>query len=581
MKRLTRSSGIGAVDRGRERDQRAMRRSRSRSAKSAASASTRRESIGSRSKSQDKSPPSGKKGVATRAGPRKKERSRDGSDINTSLKAQIARRTRTRDSIDDTVGNESTSTSESKRRDSKNRLPPNKRKVPSRRSATLSNGHPDEVQSPVREISFTRDDSETGHLRRPPKKKRRLSPSELDTCTLEAVKDYISKNKVAETLQDDEVAQFMLRVDRNTRRQADYQLHLVGDSADESDTSLFEGVVESEQDYSIGHDMFKSMVATLRKEGKQVLDSRTLRWIKRAAGIRRPPVISLARQHAIETDTSRMIKTRTTSRRSRAQKREVGLKYLIRALDELEPELQPQASRQKAPPPKPSVASMRTAPTHGIKNGSSLRKVQASTKQTTRPTILLARILQQRQFISGTTVLYSKDVSITGMVLNGKRVRREQVASWKGEVRPYSSCRLKRPTTAFPLSHTFHPQPRKRKGNKENVDVSNSLKYKEWQRRQATSLFSDEEPADLLDPFFRKRVDEGRTSSLIQADVVCRLPAWDTVKEGLSSVLHPPRLRCSVEEYASLCLKLMNSLSGPARSWSISEFFYSDIDRPW
>jgi hypothetical protein len=436
-----------------------MRRSRSRSAKSAASASTRRESIGSRSKSQDKSPPSGKKGVAARAGPRKKERSRDGSDSNTSRQGQIARRSRTRDSIDDTVGNESTSASESKRRDSKNRLPPNKRKVPSRRSATLSNGHADEVQSPVREISFTREDSETGHLRRPPKKKRRLSPSELDICTLEAVKDYIGKNKVADTLQDDEVAQFMLRVDRNTRRQADYQLHLVGDSADESDASLFEGIVECEQDYSIGHDMFKSMVATLRKVGKQALDSRTLRWIKRAAGIRRPPVISLARQHAIETDTSRMIKTRTTSRRSRAQKKEVGLKYLIRALHELEPELQPQASRQKAPPPKPSVESTRTAPTHGIKNGSSLRKVQAaSTRQTTRPTILLARILQQRQFISGTTGLYLKDVSITGIVLNGKRVRREQVASWKGEVRPYTCCPRER-REAYCVSVLSHNSP--------------------------------------------------------------------------------------------------------------------------
>lgn len=103
----------------------------------------------------------------------------------------------------------------------------------------------------------------------------------------------------------------------------------------------------------------------------------------------------------------------------------------------------------------------------------------------------------------------------------------------------------------------------------------------EWQRRQETSLFSDEEPADLLDPYFRKRVDEGRATDLIEAEVVCRLPTWDALKEGLSSVLHPPRLRCSVDEYASLCLKLMNSLSGPARSWSMAEFFYSDLDRPW
>jgi hypothetical protein len=466
MKRLTRSSGSGALDRGRERDQRAMRRSRSRSAKSGASVSTRRESIESRSKSQEKSPPTSKKRIATRVVSRKKEPSRDSSDSGTSRKAQIARGTRTRDSIDDTEGNESTSASESKHKDSKLRVPPNKRKLPSRRSASLSNGHADEVQSPVREISFTREDSDTRHLRRPPKKKRRLSPSELDQSTLEAVKDYVTKNKIAEALQDDEVAQFMLRVNRNTRRQADYQLHLVGDSADESDASLIAGITETEQDYSIGHDMFKSMVANLKKEGMQDLDSRTLRWIKRAAGIRRPPVVSLARQHAIETDTNRMIKTRTTSRRSRTQKRELGMKYLARALNELEPELQPPAARQKAPPSKSSVVSTRTAPTHGIKNGNIVRKVQGAPKKpTTRPVYLLARILQQRQFNGGATI-YSKDIAITGMVLNGRRVRREQVASWKGEVGRFHvlggiRCHPYISLTHFTRSHAGEKQTRK------------------------------------------------------------------------------------------------------------------------
>lgn len=268
-------------------------------------------------------------------------------------------------------------------------------------------------------------------------------------------------------------------------------------------------------------------------------------------------------------------------RRSRAQKKEVGVKYLVKALDELQSELQPPAARLKVPPPKPSVPYTRPVPTQGSKNGSTARKVQAAPKrQTTRQTILLARILQQRQFVSGTTIQYSKNVSITRIVLNGRRVRREQVASWKGEVCRSRMFEIR--CSPFHFSHTMKPQPtRKRKANKENINVSNSLKYMEWHRRQATSLFSDEEPADLLDPDFRKRVNDGRDSSLIQAEVVCRLPLSDALREGLSSVLHPPRLRCSVAEYASLCLKLMSSLSGPARSWSIAEFFYSDIDRPW
>jgi hypothetical protein len=103
----------------------------------------------------------------------------------------------------------------------------------------------------------------------------------------------------------------------------------------------------------------------------------------------------------------------------------------------------------------------------------------------------------------------------------------------------------------------------------------------EWIRRQAISLFEEDDDTDLLDPSYRMRVDQQRSATLARSGVVCRLPGWNAVNEELLPDIHPPRLRFSNDEYASFCLKLMNSLSGAARSWAVSEFFYGDIDRAW
>jgi hypothetical protein len=103
----------------------------------------------------------------------------------------------------------------------------------------------------------------------------------------------------------------------------------------------------------------------------------------------------------------------------------------------------------------------------------------------------------------------------------------------------------------------------------------------EWKRRQAISLFGEDDETDLLDPSFRAQVNEQRSAALARMGVVCRLPGWSAVNEELQTDIHPPRLRFTNGEYASFCLKLMNSLSGPARSWAVREFFYGDIDRAW
>jgi hypothetical protein len=47
------------------------------------------------------------------------------------------------------------------------------------------------------------------------------------------------------------------------------------------------------------------------------------------------------------------------------------------------------------------------------------------------------------------------------------------------------------------------------------------------------------------------------------------------------SQLNPPRQLHTDKVYASLCKKLVNSLSSGAKRWAFHEFFYSDIDRPW
>ena len=89
--------------------------------------------------------------------------------------------------------------------------------------------------------------------------------------------------------------------------------------------------------------------------------------------------------------------------------------------------------------------------------------------------------------------------------------------------------------------------------------------------------------------FDQRETKEGYTSAVCStipsvlkaAGIRFRLPRWETLRKTYSSALNPPRQRHSDDVYATLCMKLIRSLTGPIRSWATREFLYSDTDRAW
>jgi hypothetical protein len=437
-RRLTRSSGASPDERAQERYQRRMRRSRSRPSRpSNASSTTPRDSPEAKSKEREKSVKNGKDNsrekLVANSGSRKKGGSPDGdsdshadhddndNDLDGSEGGEGA--TKTRSSIQDTEGNETTTAADSKPKAKpigkkrKSKASDDERR---KRPLSLSGNVADEMQSPVKEISFTREAEDRRHRRSP--KKQRTNPTDLDDRTLRAVREYISRDRMLDTLQDDEVTQFMVRMNRNSSRQADYQLHLVGDS-DESEATLFMELLAEEEDRSVSHEMFKTMVARLRREQKDApLDPRTLGWIKRASGIHRPQVESLARQHAIETDTSRMMKTRTAARRSRARKQDVGVSFLVEAMEGLDLELSLPAkppAASKSAPAKPAATA--AAASKCAKNEEN-QKVQQPKKVEEPDGVRLVARIRKRRTLNGAVVEFTSQLSVSRVLVRGRQV---------------------------------------------------------------------------------------------------------------------------------------------------------------
>ena len=220
------------------------------------------------------------------------------------------------------------------------------------------------LQSPVKEISFARTDIS---MSPPSSRKKRLSraPSDLDEETMRIIKRYLSQNRFVSPLDDDEVTQFMIRTMRVSSRQAEYHLNAVGET-DESDTSLFLSILKEEEDHATGHDLVKKMTATLKDEQQFEPNEKTLRWLKRAAGLHRSSAVSQTRQSVLDANDGNVrVKTRTAAKKTKMEKRERGLKVLTGVIDDLENEhgrkfrVRKWPQRQE-PPPSSSSASPRT-----------------------------------------------------------------------------------------------------------------------------------------------------------------------------------------------------------------------------
>jgi hypothetical protein len=105
-----------------------------------------------------------------------------------------------------------------------------------------------------------------------------------------------------------------------------------------------------------------------------------------------------------------------------------------------------------------------------------------------------------------------------------------------------------------------------------------SLDVLDWRRRFLPPSEDNEayKPLERLPPAL---VDNGIEFHPPDRDIL-KATYKSALVEHLSQ-LDPPRQLHTDKMYASLCKKLVNSLTSGARKWAFHEFFYSDIDRPW
>lgn len=198
-------------------------------------------------------------------------------------------------------------------------------------------------------------------------------PKYLDERTLALFKNYLDGNK-GDILDDDDVVDFSIRMDRIANQQARYQMALVSgrptakaaeasdiSEAGSDDTSIFEECLAEEEEHAIGHDLFKKVVFNIAHQqssdgktalagnsgsktsiitGSKTLDKKTLTWIKRATGLHRSETGTvLVKSKNSDAKGGRMSTrryTRMQARDSRQKKRERGLDILGLAISELE-----------------------------------------------------------------------------------------------------------------------------------------------------------------------------------------------------------------------------------------------------
>jgi len=124
------------------------------------------------------------------------------------------------------------------------------------------------------------------------------------------------------------------------------------------------------------------------------------------------------------------------------------------------------------------------------------------------------------------------------------------------------------------------------KAKKKDEDSAPCLRSVCWRNDSLSGMQSYIPVTKSADVEYLRGADKNLPSSYQKAGITCRIPDWDAINqpvlsEAVTRSLDPPRSRHSDGDYASFCIKLMNSLSGPARVWATCEFFYSDLDRAW
>lgn len=305
-------------------------------------------------------------------------------------------------------------------------------------------------------------------------KSRYAMPDYLDRSTINAIKNYLTDFDANAELDEDEIVQLMTKADRNVEHRARYYSNPLDDMVDEE--RIHKDFKKEEEEYLVGHDFMKAMSASLNAKRRRALDKRTINWVKKAAGLNRKdyhtPHSALGRDDHDSDDlgsgggSAPRRYTRGMAKTTRIKKQEefvfkdnLGLKSLLDAIEELEPESGPypvpfECARSRARPRenlrsknggRKKVAVIEAMRGH-VSDDESVKERRTFDPVTMRP--LIARITEEdslagqernRNFIFGD----NRDILVTKIVVGGKHVPEDEEDRMSLSVRKRELKRLR------------------------------------------------------------------------------------------------------------------------------------------
>jgi hypothetical protein len=187
-----------------------------------------------------------------------------------------------------------------------------------------------------------------------------LTKTALEDETLHVLRDYLKSGEFdRDTLEEEDVANFSITTSRYVKERTRYRQNLLEDSGMGDRETYYDRVYNEEEFYALANEFFKSVVTeaqTMASEdgSKNIkMHSKTVSWVKRAAGLQRPydPLehpAYMSESDEGETDaedagprrlTRGMARnTRVKRREERWQKETEGLRALSDAIEGLEKE---------------------------------------------------------------------------------------------------------------------------------------------------------------------------------------------------------------------------------------------------
>jgi hypothetical protein len=181
-----------------------------------------------------------------------------------------------------------------------------------------------------------------------------ITKTALDEETLQVLKTYLSSGDFAnDTLEDDEVEIVSIATSRYANERTRYRQNLLEEAEMGDGETFYDRVYKEEEFYALANEFFKNVVTESQAvAGGTQMHSKTVNWVKRAAGLQRPyekeqqPYLSDSGEGKAEaTDGAPRRLTRGSARTARDKRREErarketeGVRAILEVIEELEKE---------------------------------------------------------------------------------------------------------------------------------------------------------------------------------------------------------------------------------------------------